>query len=124
MKKKMILGFILMIIAVTVGVLLFIINGKPKYSDYVVIDDNAQYAENKLINNNDIVYTAIQTYSDELLNVGVNNIDDYEVSYSSNKTLVTVIFTLEEKTVYLELKFDDELSSIISYSIFDDQEAE
>lgn len=123
MKKRVVIGIALMIIVV-VGVLLYVIKSKPEYSDYVVIDNNAQYAENKLIDNDDIVYTAIQIYSDELLSAGVTNIDDYEVSYSSNKTLVTVIYALEEKTVYLELKFDDELSNILSYSIFDDQEAD
>lgn len=123
MKKRVIIGIALMIIVV-VGVLLYVINSKPEYSDYVAIDNNAQYAENKLINNDDIVCTAIQIYSDELQSAGVTNIDDYEVSYSSNKTLVTVIYALEEKTVYLELKFDDELSNILSYSIFDDQEAD
>lgn len=123
MKKRVVIVIALMIIVV-VGVLLYVINSKPEYSDYVDIDNNAQYAENKLIDNDDIVYTAIQIYSDELLSAGVTNIDDYEVSYSSNKTLVTVIYALEEKTVYLELKFDDELSNILSYSIFDDQEAD
>lgn len=123
MKKRVVIGIALMIIVV-VGVLLYVINSKPEYSDYVDIDNNAQYAENKLIDNDDIVYTAIQIYSDELLSAGVTNIDDYEVSYSSNKTLVTVIYALEEKTVYLELKFDNELSNILSYSIFDDQEAD
>ena len=123
MKKRVVIGIALMIIVV-VGVLLYVINSKPEYSDYAAIDNNAQYAENKLINNDDIVCTAIQIYSDELQSAGVTNIDDYEVSYSSNKTLVTVIYALEEKTVYLELKFDDELSNILSYSIFDDQEAD
>lgn len=124
MKKKVVVVIMLVIIAVAIGVWLFIVNSKPEYSDYVITDSNAQYAENKLINNDDIVCTAIQIYSDELQSAGVTNIDDYEVSYSSNKTLVTVIYALEEKTVYLELKFDDELSNILSYSIFDDQEAD
>lgn len=124
MKKKVVVVIMLAIIAVAIGVWLFVVNSKPEYSDYVITDSNARYAENKLINNDDIVCTAIQIYSDELQSAGVTNIDDYEVSYSSNKTLVTVIYALEEKTVYLELKFDDELSNILSYSIFDDQKAD
>lgn len=123
MKKKMVIGVLLAVIAI-VGIMIVIINSKPKYVDYVQADDSAKYSENKLINNEDIIYSAVQEHKDELLISGVTDIDDYEVSYSSNKTLVTVIFTLEEKTVYLELKFDDELSNVISYSVFDDQEAE
>lgn len=123
MKKKMVISVLLVVIAI-VGIMVVIINSKPKYVDYVQADDSAKYSENKLINNEDIIYNAVQEHKDELLISGVTNIDNYEVSYSSNKTLVTVIFTLEEKTVYLELKFDDELSNVISYSVFDDQEAE
>ena len=99
-------------------------SNEPEYDEYTDIDNSAQYADNKLIDNDNIIDVAVQEHKDELISLGVTDTNNYEVSYSSNKTVVTVVFDVGYKTVYLEIMFDEELSNVISYYIFDDQEAE
>ena len=124
MKKKIILATEVICIIV-IGVLLMLwFNDEPEYDEYTGIDNSAQYAGNKLIDNDDIVDIAVQEHKDELISLGVTDTNNYEVSYSSNKTVVTVVFDVGYKTVYLEIMFDEELNDVVSYYIFDDQEAE
>lgn len=125
MKKKITLILVGITCIIVIGILIRLrLNNEPKYDEYTGIDNNAQYADNKLIDNNDIVDIAVQEHKDELISLGVTDTNNYEVSYSSNKTVVTVIFDVGYKTVYLEIMFDEELSDVVSYYIFDDQEAE
>lgn len=125
MKKKITLVLVGITCIIVIGILILLrLNNEPKYDGYTGIDNNVQYADNKLIDNDDIVDIAVQEHKDELISLGVTDTNNYEVSYSSNKTVVTVIFDVGYKTVYLEIMFDEELSDVVSYYIFDDQEAE
>ena len=125
MKKKIISVLVGITCIIIIGVLMLLrFSNEPEYDEYTDIDNSAQYADNKLIDNDNIIDVAVQEHKDELISLGVTDTNNYEVSYSSNKTVVTVVFDVGYKTVYLEIMFDEELSNVISYYIFDDQEAE
>lgn len=125
MKKKIISVLVGITCIIVIGVLMLLrFSNEPEYDEYIDIDNSAQYADNKLIDNDNIIDVAVQEHKDELISLGVTDTNNYEVSYSSNKTVVTVVFDVGYKTVYLEIMFDEELSNVISYYIFDDQEAE
>lgn len=125
MKKKIISVLVGITCIIVIGVLILLrFSNEPKYDEYTDVDNSAQYADNKLIDNDNIIDVAVQEHKDELISLGVTDTNNYEVSYSSNKTVVTVVFDVGYKTVYLEIMFDEELSNVISYYIFDDQEAE
>lgn len=125
MKKKIISVLVGVTCIIVIGVLMLLrFSNEPEYDEYTDIDNSAQYADNKLIDNDNIIDVAVQEHKDELISLGVTDTNNYEVSYSSNNTVVTVVFDVGYKTVYLEIMFDEELSNVISYYIFDDQEAE
>lgn len=125
MKKKIISVLVGITCIIVIGVLILLrFSNEPKYDEYTDVDNSAQYADNKLIDNDNIIDVAVQEHKDELISLGVTDTNNYEVSYSSNKTVVTVVFDVGYKTVYLEIMFDEELSDVVSYYIFDDQEAE
>jgi hypothetical protein len=99
------------------------------YDDYDVEEETSisaevQYSDNKLIDNGDYIENAVLERKEDLALNGVNNVLDYEVSFSSNNTLVTVIYELSDKTVYLSLRFSEDLSNVENWEIFDDQEAD
>lgn len=88
------------------------------------ISTEVQYSDNKLIDNGDYIENAILEHKEDLALNGVDDVLDYEVSFSSNNTLVTVIYELSDKTVYLSLRFSEDLSNVENWEIFDDQEAD
>lgn len=87
-----------------------------KYTD-VVVDHTS---DNKLIGKEDLIVNEIKSLQNELSEYGVTEYDAYTISYSADTTLVTIIYQLTDNTVYVSLRFNDDLSEVIDYTISDD----
>lgn len=119
-KNIRIIIIVLCLVILTVICIYFIATrNSSTYNKYAgtVVDHTD---DNKLIGKEDIIINELKSLQTELNEYGVTEYDSYTISYSADVTSVTVIYPLTDNTVYVSLRFNDDLTEVIDYDISDD----
>ena len=118
-KIKVIIVVLCFIVLAIVCVYLITTHDDSTYDNYA--DTSIDHTgDNKLIGKEDLIINKVKSLQDELSEYGVTEYDAYTISYSADATLVTVIYQLTDNTVYMSLRFNDDLNEVIDYTISDD----
>ena len=114
-KKIRIIIIVLCLVILAIMCIYFVLTRNSstydKYTGTAINHTN----NNKLIGKEDI-----KSLQNEINEYGITEYDSYTISYSADVTLVTVIYPLTDNTVYVSLRFNDDLTEVIDYDISDD----
>ena len=119
-KKIRIIIIVLCLVILAIMCIYFVLTRNSstydKYTGTAINHTN----NNKLIGKEDIIINEIKSLQNEINEYGITEYDSYTISYSADVTLVTVIYPLTDNTVYVSLRFNDDLTEVIDYDISDD----
>lgn len=118
-KIKVVIVVLCFVVLAIVCAYLIATHDDSTYGNYadMAIDHTG---DNKLIGKEDLIINKVKSLQDELSEYGITEYDAYTISYSADTTLVTVIYQLTDNTVYVSLRFNDDLNEVIDYTISDD----